>query len=148
MNQTIQCWNGKYRVYKQDIFVYDDSEPSNCEAFKRLPPFYQDYITAKHADLRNFAFHILEKYGYKPIFTSGFRSVYVNKKVGGVSDSLHIHGLAVDLILIDIYNSLVDIKLYPQIIKKIGSFDEFQLFAEKNHIHLQFSRNFNGLKGQ
>lgn len=141
MNQTIQCWNGKYRVYKRDVFIYDDSEPSNCEAFKRLPPFFQDYITSKHADLRNFAIHVLDKYGYKPIFTSGFRSVAVNKKVGGVSDSLHIHGLAVDLILIDIYNNLCDTKLYPDIVKRLGLFDDFQFIPEKTHIHLQFRRN-------
>lgn len=141
MNQTIQCWNGKYRVYKHDIFIYDDSEPSNCEAFKRLPSFFQDYITAKHADLRNFAIHILDKYGYKPIFTSGFRSVAVNKKVGGVSDSLHIHGLAVDIILIDKFNNLIFCENYPEIVKKIGSFDEFQFIPEKTHIHLQFIRS-------
>lgn len=141
MNQTIQVWNGIYRSYKQDIFVYDDSEPSNCEAFKRLPVFFQEYITAKHADLRNFAFHILEKIGYKPIFTSGFRSVLVNKNVGGVSDSLHIHGLAVDLILIDIYNNLVDTRLYSDIVKRLGPSDEFQFIPEKTHIHLQFTRN-------
>ncbi len=41
--------------------------------------------------------------GYRPRITSGYRSPRLNERVGGRPDSPHIHGLAVDLVLDDVF---------------------------------------------
>lgn len=125
----------------KDIYVYDNSEPSNCEAFKRLPSFYQQYITDKHCELRNYVISILKNTKYNPLFTSGFRSLAVNKKVGGVSDSLHLYGLAIDFVLMsNLGNSLISATLYKDLLKNIEIDNKYQIIFEKTHVHLQFSR--------
>lgn len=125
----------------KDVFVYDSSEPSNCEAFKRLPAFFQDYITDLHMQLRNEAYRILPK-EFKPIFTSGFRSIAVNKAVGGVSDSLHVHGLAVDFVLENRWKQLIPANSYKELVKSFSHVrDEFTLIIENSHFHLQFKRS-------
>lgn len=125
----------------KDIYVYDDSEPSNCEAFKRLPSFYQQYITDKHCELRNYVFSVFKNTKYKPLFTSGFRSSAVNKKVGGVSDSLHLYGLAIDFVLMsNLGNTLISATLYKDLLKNIEIDNKYQIIFEKTHVHLQFNR--------
>lgn len=129
----------------KDIFVFDNSEPSNCESFKNLPSFFQDYITQKHSVLVKVATKLCENQSFKPLITSGYRSPSVNKKVGGVSNSLHLHGLAIDFICV---TRLGDVPLKCSNVKEklISAFnkdfenDLFTLIYEKNHFHLQFKR--------
>lgn len=135
-----------------DVYVYDHSEPSNCEAWKRLPLDFQEYITSKHNYLRNIVFECLENSKYNPIFTSGFRSHAVNKSVGGVSDSLHLYGLAVDFILVDkMWGNDISPVMYPEIARvcfsdliRITNLMPNQipvtLIVEKTHFHLQLER--------
>lgn len=125
----------------KDIYVYDDSEPSNCEAFKRLPSLFQQYITDKHCELRNYVYSITKNTKYKPLFTSGFRSPAVNKKVGGVSDSLHLYGLAIDFVLMsNLGNTLISATLYKDLFKNTEIDNKYQIIFEKTHVHLQFNR--------
>lgn len=111
------------------MFVYDDTEQDNITAFRRLPVFFQEYITGKHAVLRNKIVSACRQQNKQFKFTSGFRSPAVNAKVGGVVDSLHLHGLAVDFVSAgfdcDVANKL---------------FDDIVFINEKNHIHCQFKR--------
>lgn len=83
----------------------------------------------------------------KPIFTSGFRSFAVNKKVGGVSDSLHLYGLAVDFIILNSKNVIIstdEYKNYAQEFKKYDTknfiFNDYTLIVEKSHFHFSFKR--------
>ena len=66
--------------------------------------------------------------------TSGFRSVELNKKVGGAANSQHTKGEAADL-------TCYDNKKLFNILKKIGGFD--QLINEFNYswIHVSVKRN-------
>lgn len=126
----------------QDIFVYDNQEPSNCEAWKNLPSFFQDYITAKHENLRNYVYNLFRQVNLVPFFTSGFRSVAVNKKVGGVSDSMHLYGLAVDFTLQDKFRRFVDKSKYKEILDSLNHLlsDDYTIIVEKTHYHCQFNR--------
>lgn len=129
----------------KNIFVFDDSEPSNSEAFKNLPSFFQDFITQKHSVLVKVATKLCENQSFKPVITSGFRSVFVNKKVNGVSNSLHLHGLAIDFICV---TRLGDVPIKCENVKskiqanfdKYFETDLFTLICEKSHFHLQFKR--------
>lgn len=111
------------------VFVYDDSESSNIEAFKRLPVFFQEYITSKHALLRNKIVHACRMQDKKFRFTSGFRSHEVNAKVGGVEDSLHLFGLAIDFV-----SEGFDCE------KANKLWNDATFINEKSHIHCQFKR--------
>lgn len=66
--------------------------------------------------------------------TSGFRSVELNKKVGGAANSQHTKGEAADL-------TCYDNKKLFNILKKLGGFD--QLINEFNYswIHISVKRN-------
>lgn len=145
MNEKVKAFVGKNQRILDDIFVYDSNEVSNTEAFRRLPSFYQEYITAKHVTLRNYVFSSLKNSDYKPVFTSGFRSYSVNKYYKGVEDSLHLHGLAVDFILLDKFDNIVSTTLYNDIKQKyfISNNDfskDFTLIVENSHFHLQYKR--------
>ena len=66
--------------------------------------------------------------------TSGFRSIELNKKVGGAANSQHTKGEAADL-------TCYDNKKLFNILKKLGGFD--QLINEFNYswIHVSVKRN-------
>ena len=79
---------------------------------------------------------IREKLGNYPILvTSGFRSKKVNKGVGGVSNSDHLEGLAVDIIVKN-NKSIKDTA--KQIIETQLEFD--QIIIYRNFIHLGFNK--------
>ena len=82
---------------------------------------------------------VREKYG-KPITVNcGYRSATVNKKVGGVSNSQHLKGEAVDIT----GGSKAENKIIFNIIKRIGRFD--QLINEKDYswIHVSLTKSKN-----
>lgn len=83
----------------------------------------------------------LRDYIGKPIIiTSGYRSIALNAKVGGVSDSQHITGQAVDFI---IYGLTVD-----EIIAKVKAsgirYD--QLIHEGGWVHISYNPNGNRMQ--
>ena len=80
--------------------------------------------------------YIREKLGNYPILvTSGFRSKKVNKAVGGVRNSDHLEGLAIDIIV----NNNKSIKdTAKQIIETQLEFD--QIIIYRNFIHLGFNK--------
>ena len=125
------------------INVYDEREPQNVEAFRRLPVFYQVYITQRIYELKNHIFSILENTCYYPIFTSGFRSPEVNKKAGGVNDSLHLHGLAVDFIVKKADKkslTLEEEQNISSLLKLNVDNNKYYLLKEKSHYHFQYKR--------
>lgn len=80
--------------------------------------------------------YLRKKLGNYPILvTSGFRSKEVNKGVGGVSNSDHIEGLAVDIIVKN-NKSIKDTA--KQIIETQLEFD--QIIIYRNFIHLGFNK--------
>lgn len=138
---------------RESILVYDRSEPSNAEAFKRLPAFYQCFITDKINFLKAIVYEAFSgNCKYRPIFTSGFRSYSVNKACGGVSDSLHLFGLAVDFVLVGKdWGEDIKPSLYYDICKDIfqpvirvhnmqHEDNRVQQIIEKTHIHFQYDR--------
>lgn len=136
MNEQITVYNGKNKTILNSIFVFDSSEPSNCQAFHRLPSMFQDFITEKHCSLVNYAKSTLEPLSLRPIITSGFRSATVNKANKGVVDSLHLHGLAIDFVPINKYNTICLDKSLIEYFKN----DLFTILFENSHFHLQFNR--------
>ena len=80
--------------------------------------------------------YIREKLGNYPILvTSGFRNKEVNKAVGGVRNSDHLEGLAVDIIVKN-NKSIKDTA--KQIIETQLEFD--QIIIYRNFIHLGFNK--------
>ena len=80
--------------------------------------------------------YIREKLGNYPILvTSGFRNKEVNKAVGGVRNSDHLEGLAVDIIIKN-NKSIKDTA--KQIIETQLEFD--QIIIYRNFIHLGFNK--------
>lgn len=80
--------------------------------------------------------YIREKLGNYPILvTSGFRNKEVNKAVGGVRNSDHIEGLAVDIIVKN-NKSIKDTA--KQIIETQLEFD--QIIIYRKFIHLGFNK--------
>lgn len=119
-------------------FLYDFSEPSNCEAWKRLPCFFRDYIFGLQCSMQLQIKKALENESRLIKFTSAFRSPFVNKKCGGVSDSLHLHGLAVDFVFLKPLGKVIFIEKLSIIPKCLT--ESFQIFFEKNHYHCQYIR--------
>lgn len=83
----------------------------------------------------------LRNYIGKPIIiTSGYRSIALNAKVGGVIDSQHVSGQAVDLI---VYGLTVD-----EIIAKVKAsgirYD--QLIHEGGWVHISYNTNGNRMQ--
>lgn len=119
-------------------FLYDSSEPSNCEAFKRLPVFFQDYIAQYQTIMQIQIKNALEDNTKNVIFTSAFRSPHVNNQCGGVSDSLHLHGLACDFVFEKKFGKIRYIEKLKYISRSLT--ESFQIFFEKNHYHCQYIR--------
>lgn len=74
---------------------------SNKKAWDKLPKILKYFISSTQKMIfdkveRN----IIEKYGQSRlkdlVKTSGFRSIDTNSRVGGVPDSLHLYGCAID----------------------------------------------------
>lgn len=117
--------------------VYDESEKSNVETFKRLPSDLQCLITETQAELQNVVRNFCLTHGYQKFyFTSGFRSVPVNQKYKGKPDSLHLFGYAIDFVVED---NLSDVE--ADVIHFNTLNEDYQMILENNHIHLQVSRN-------
>lgn len=81
--------------------IYDKSEKDNEISFNKLPLCMRYFIDSQQKLLVNKVLNnVRGKYGEVGIKdlrkTSGFRSISVNSRVGGVSDSLHLFGLACD----------------------------------------------------
>lgn len=67
--------------------------------------------------------------------TSAFRSLENNLFVGGVVDSKHLNGYAIDVALNAFSNE------FYQVYCVLGS-DKFEVIREKTHYHIQRSKNF------
>lgn len=119
-------------------FLLDSSEPSNSEAFKRLPDFFQDYIANLQTSMQLQIKKAFEDDIRNVVFTSAFRSPYINKQCGGVSDSLHLHGLAVDFVFEKKFGKIRYIEKLKHI--PLSILDSFEIFFEKTHYHCQFRR--------
>lgn len=111
------------------MFVYDDKEPENIRCFKRLPVFFQEFITGRHASLRNKVVYACRQQGKQFKFTSGYRAPSVNQQIGGVIDSLHLYGLAIDFVS-DGFDCEIANKLFNDVL----------FIDEKNHVHCQYRR--------
>ena len=86
------------------------------------------YVVAIHLEF------IRQKLGNYPIIvSSGYRSEAVNKGVGGVANSSHVDGLAVDII---VQNNKTTKQTAELILKTNLQFD--QMIIYKNFIHLGF----------
>lgn len=73
---------------------YDCSEKDNVSAFKRLPSSLQLFIKQTQNKISQMV--KIHNPGRKLVRTSGWRSFKVNSRCGGVSDSLHLFGMATD----------------------------------------------------
>ena len=80
----------------------------NDKAFKRLPTVLRYFIQSEHKILMDkIKNNVRSKYGEEGIKSlvksSGFRAVSTNTRHNGVSDSLHLFGLAADFLKVGIF---------------------------------------------
>lgn len=80
----------------------------NKKAWDKLPKILKYFISSTQKMLMDkIERNVIEKYGKSGIEslvkTSGFRSIYTNNRVGGVPDSLHLYGCAIDFSKIGIF---------------------------------------------
>lgn len=80
---------------------------------------------------------VRSKLGKPILINSGYRSLSVNKAVGGVKNSRHLQGLAVDIQL-DRHNTDYG-KIY-QIVKDDCRY--IHLYKDKHYLHVDFTREF------
>lgn len=117
---------------------YDETEPTNKLVYERLPLFYQNMIKQWINLLKKCVNSIF--FGCEIRFTSGFRSPQVNTKCGGVVDSLHLYGLAVDFVALE-NDQMISASRMKAILNKHKDIDFLTFIHEKNHIHCSFTRN-------
>lgn len=80
----------------------------NAEAFKRLPLVFRYFIESQHkiliSKVRNRVRNLYGEEGLKDLVkSSGFRSYSTNVRHNGISDSLHLVGLAADFLKVGIF---------------------------------------------
>lgn len=79
--------------------------------------------------------------GSRPIIiNSGFRSLAVNKAVGGVERSLHLDGFAVDISTKSFSDSPFSFENFVDIYRQTGAIVEF--IKHDTYIHLGFNSKF------
>lgn len=79
---------------------------------------------------------------HTPVFTkSWFRSDEVNKAVGGVSNSAHRLGLAIDFHCGNVDIELIYDKLIQLCKRGAISYDQLIYYPKKNFIHISFKNN-------
>lgn len=79
---------------------------------------------------------------HTPVFTtSWFRSDEVNKAVGGVSNSAHRLGLAIDFHCGNVDIELIYDKLIQLCKRGTISYDQLIYYPKKNFIHIAFKNN-------
>ena len=94
----------------------------NPEKLHKLNPYFKNLIIL-------LAKRLEEHYGIDVYITSGYRTKEENKKLGGVKNSAHLYGLAVDIRARSGFERFVIIKEAFEIgIPRIGVYN--------NHIHL------------
>lgn len=96
----------------------------------------------------NYLNPLREKWGSGIIITSGYRSVELNKKVGGVNNSNHLFGYAVDLVptkgsVKDLYNTFLSFLQTSNL-----PYDELIFEKSKSSIWVHFAMRLNGINRQ
>lgn len=79
---------------------------------------------------------VREKYGKPIVVTSGFRSPFLNRLVGGVSTSQHMSGLAADLRCDD------PKALFDLIAESDLPFDQLIYYQKKKFVHVSYSPTY------
>lgn len=106
----------------------------NKEAWNRLPNILRYFISSQQSSLyQRVKRKVVEKYGENGlkslVKTSGYRSHAVNSRVGGVTDSLHLYGCAIDFGMVGIFKD-----------NPIPVCCELECIKSKNCWHVQFKR--------
>jgi len=79
---------------------------------------------------------VREKYGKPIVVTSGFRTPFLNRLVGGVSTSQHMQGLAADLRCDD------PKALFDLIAESDLPFDQLIYYQKKKFVHVSYSPTY------
>lgn len=106
----------------------------NRKAWDRLPTILKYFISSTQKNIFDRVKNkVIEKYGQDGINslvkTSGFRSFATNTRNGGVSDSLHLFGCAIDFAKIGIFKE-----------KPIPTCCELECIDSGKCWHIQFKR--------
>ena len=88
---------------------------------------------------------IREKWGSGIIISSGYRSKELNRRVGGVENSNHLYGYAVDLVPIN--GNIKDLhKTFLSFLKTTNlPFDELIFEKSKNSVWIHFAMRLDGI---
>lgn len=79
---------------------------------------------------------VREMYGKPIVVTSGFRTPFLNRLVGGVATSQHMQGLAADLRCDD------SKKLFDLIAESDLPFDQLIYYQKKKFVHVSYSPTY------
>ena len=94
----------------------------NQEKLRGLEPKFREFV-------EHFLIYMLNNYNLELYITSGFRTKEENKRVGGVPNSAHLKGLAIDVAYFRPYE-----KFY--IVRGAIEFGFKRIGIGKGHIHL------------
>lgn len=88
---------------------------------------------------------IREKWGSGIVISSGYRSKELNRRVGGVGNSNHLYGYAVDIV--PIKGNIQDLyQLFLSFLKTNNlPFDELIFERSKNSVWIHFAMRLNGI---
>lgn len=106
----------------------------NKKQWERLPLHLKYFIeSTQKMIMQKIKNKVLQDYGENGlkslVKTSGFRSITTNSRVGGVADSLHLFGCAIDFARVGIFKE-----------NPIPTCCNLQCIEESNHWHVQLRR--------
>lgn len=122
-------------MYTPKFFSFDELISTESTAQENNIPSWDD-IQRLTLLCRWILDPVREKYGKPIVVTSGFRSPFLNRLVGGVSTSQHMQGLAADLRCDD------PKVLFDLIAESDLPFDQLIYYQKKKFVHVSYSPTY------
>lgn len=114
-------------------------EKMRFNSFKISPNYWLTEFQCRHCGVVKIANRLVElleeatrRSGVKFLISSGYRCEEYNKEVGGVPNSYHVQGLAVDILLPPDFKSLDD---FAKFLESVG-FRGIGIYRKQNFVHV------------
>lgn len=122
-------------MYRPKYFSFTEMIHTVCTAQENNLPDWDD-INRLLELCRWILDPVREMYGKPIVVTSGFRTPFLNRLVGGVSTSQHMQGLAADLRCDDLK------ALFDLIVESDLPFDQLIYYQKKKFVHVSYSPTY------